>query len=282
MLATAARGFARAARRGTMRMARVITPEIGARRSLAVGRVQILCFHSIPPAQAFSELLGALRRDHEVIPYREAVERIVQGRLERPALALSFDDGLKSQREAARVVEEAGSRACFFVCTAGLGAGPDEAARFCRQNLKAGESELMNWDDLEALRRRGHEVGCHTHTHPNLAELSGQRLHEEIGASADLLRRRLGPIEHFAWPWGRWQHFSEAAARAVFDAGMTCASAERGCHRRPCTHPRALVLRRLVVDPFEQPWNVRIEMALAARAFWQESSPARPARFAAG
>ncbi len=92
-------------------------------------------------------------------------------------------------------------------------------------------TEFLSWDDVETLLKEGHEIGSHTMTHPNLARLPVQEVQYEVGESFELLTERIGSIEHFSWPFGRFFHFSPVAARTVFDAGYkSCASAERGCH----------------------------------------------------
>ncbi len=46
-----------------------------------------------------------------------------------------------------------------------------------------------------------------------------------------ILNQRCGEVKHFAFPYGRYFHFSESARKVVFDTGFnSCASAERGCH----------------------------------------------------
>ena len=69
---------------------------------------------------------------------------------------------------------------------------------------------------------------------------------EDLGLSRQVLLERCGVARHFAYPYGRYFHFSAAAMAEVFKAGFdSCASAERGCHT--CEAPVAkdrLLLRR--------------------------------------
>jgi hypothetical protein len=79
--------------------------------------------------------------------------------------------------------------------------------------------------------KSGHEIGSHTMTHPNIANLSSGKIRDEVEMSAQLLKGHVGTVKHFAWPFGRFFHFSRRAVDAVFDAGFeSCAAGERGCH----------------------------------------------------
>lgn len=49
-----------------------------------------------------------------------------------------------------------------------------------------------------------------------------------------ILSEKCGSMKHFAFPYGRFFHFSATGRKSVFDAGFTtCATAERGCHINP-------------------------------------------------
>ncbi len=197
-------------------------------------RVQMLYLHHVfaDEEQPFRKLLRYLSQHYQLISYSEAVSRIWTGKLEQPAIAFSFDDGLKNNLRAANILEEFGTTACFFLPCAIIGETDyPTIQRFCAERLHNPPLEFMNWQDVETLLRAGHEIGGHTMNHVNLSEISTTQLHHEIGASLQLLTERVGPVQHFAWPYGHFHHFSPAARRAVFTAGyQTCASAMRGCH----------------------------------------------------
>jgi peptidoglycan/xylan/chitin deacetylase (PgdA/CDA1 family) len=181
---------------------------------------------------AFHALLRCLGESHTFISYSDAVARVRDGRVDRPYVTLSMDDGLKTCRRAATIMNDVGARACFFLVTSMVGAtDPLRIREFCAERLHKPPLEFLSWDDAEALLRQGHEIGSHTRTHVNLAALGIDQLVEEVDGAAEEVRRRLGAVEHFAWPYGRFTHMSRAAFGAVFDAGfVSCASAERGCH----------------------------------------------------
>jgi peptidoglycan/xylan/chitin deacetylase (PgdA/CDA1 family) len=189
--------------------------------------------HVFPDEEVhFRALLGVLARDHTFISYSEAAERIAQGRIDRPYLAFSMDDGLKSCRRAAAILCEFDVRGCFFVITSMIGEShPDKIRRFCATKLDLPPVEFMTWADAEAMRSEGHEIGSHSSTHQRLSKLNAAELVDEITQSRDVLRRRVGEAVHFAWPYGSFSDISAQAANAVFDAGLSSlASGVRGCH----------------------------------------------------
>lgn len=217
-------------------------------RLLKTPRVQFFYLHYLfdDQIQAFRRLLEALSYDHRFISYTEAVERVQQGDIDRPYVTFSFDDGLKNCLRAARVLSEYGAEACFFVCPQAVEAECySEKKEFASRRLNMPPVDFMSWSDLEQLKRQGHEIGAHTMTHPCISDLSHREAEEEINRSARILRDRLGEVTHFAWPYGRFSHFSATAAQTVFDADFcSCASAERGCHIQGNVSRRKLCIRR--------------------------------------
>jgi len=227
-------------------------------KGLKKNRVQFIYLHHIfeNEEQDFRRLLAHLSKGHVFIPYFEAAARIVEGRIDAPYLAVSFDDGIRNNLKAAQIMEEFGIRACFFVCPSIVGeTDPVKITKFCKEKMHKPPLEFLDWKDIELLLSKGHEIGSHTMTHSNLAALSGdERLHE-IKGSFDILKSRIGKIEHFSWPYGEFRHFSKKAAAAVFDSGYkTCASAERGCHVSKAESLKELCIRRDHVMPG---WPVR-------------------------
>lgn len=220
-------------------------------RGLARPRVHFLCLHHLfaDEEAPFRALLSSLARGHEFLGYSEAVRRIRAGEFPRPAIAFSFDDGFRTNLAAARILEEFGASAAFFLCPSIVGeTNPAAAAAFCRDRLLTGPREFLGWADVETLQKGGHEIGAHTVTHPCLAEAPPASYAGEIGGSRRALEAKVGPVRHFAWPFGHFSEMCAGAARAVFDAGFeTCASAERGCHVTAPSTPRFCLRRESVV-----------------------------------
>jgi peptidoglycan/xylan/chitin deacetylase (PgdA/CDA1 family) len=202
--------------------------------ALSKDRVQFLYMHHVfgDEEDSFRNLLGRLSLGHRLVSYSEAVDRVLSGDIDGPYVAISFDDGLKNSLRAARILGEFGATACFFLSPTIIGETDHrKIEEFCSQRLGIPPTEFLSWDDVETLLKEGHEVGSHTMTHPDLARLSVQQVQDEVEGSFEVLTERTGDISHFSWPYGRFLHFSPAAAGIVFRTGFkSCASAERGCH----------------------------------------------------
>ena len=87
---------------------------------------------------------------------------------------------------------------------------------FCSSELDRPPMRFLSWDDVETLLQAGHEIGSHTVNHPNIAQLSVGQMQTEIAESYEKLVQRIGSVEHFSWPLGRFFHFTPVAARTVF------------------------------------------------------------------
>ena len=218
--------------------------------ALARPRVQFVYLHHVfaDEEEGFRTLLRELAIRHEFIGHGEAVTRVRDGRIDKPYVSVSFDDGFADNERAARILEEFGARGCFFVCPGIVGErDPRRLAEFCANRLEfPTTTPFLDWTQLEGLVARGHEIGGHTMTHPDLGETAPDEAASEIHESYESLVRRLGNVRHFAWPRGRWVNMTVAARDAVFAAGYeTCSSAVRGAHVAPAPGPSAnLCIRR--------------------------------------
>jgi peptidoglycan/xylan/chitin deacetylase (PgdA/CDA1 family) len=218
--------------------------------ALARPRVQFVYLHHVfvDEEAGFRALLRELGAHHTFIGHGDAVERIREGRIDRPYVSISLDDGFTDNERAARILEEFDARGCFFVCPGIVGErNPRRLAEFCANRLDfPAATPFLDWAQLERLVARGHEIGGHTMTHPDLGGTAPDEAASEIRQSYETLVERLGGVRHFAWPRGRWHNMTVAARDAVFAAGYgTCASAVRGAHVAPATGPSAnLCLRR--------------------------------------
>jgi peptidoglycan/xylan/chitin deacetylase (PgdA/CDA1 family) len=91
-------------------------------------------------------------------------------------LLLTFDDGGKSALAIGEELCRRGWRGHFFITTSLVG---------CRTFLTAG--------DIRQLRRQGHVIGSHSHSHPNIyRELAWEQMVVEWRRSSDILEQLLG------------------------------------------------------------------------------------------
>jgi peptidoglycan/xylan/chitin deacetylase (PgdA/CDA1 family) len=209
--------------------------------------VQGVYLHHLFPEEedGFRNLLRALSRDHYLISYSAAVDRIKSGEIDRPYICFSFDDGLRQCLRIGQILSEFGVSGCFFICPSLVGETDGAKLKdICENRFGMPAMDLLDWDEVERLLKDGHEIGSHTLNHQVLSRLSERQVQDEVAGSHEFLAHRLGGVRHFAWPEGRFVHFSPAAARIVYDVGFdSCASAERGCHTHPPSSPVFCVRR---------------------------------------
>lgn len=80
---------------------------------------------------------------------------------------------------------------------------------------------LMGWEHLKELVARGHDIGGHTATHPNLALLDEGLIEQEVAASTNQIEAEIdAPVRSFAYPYGMIREPHDAVARAL----KTCAN----------------------------------------------------------
>ena len=241
--------------------------------------VHVLCFHQVSHAQQ-AELLwliDALERTHEIVSYSEAVRR-AQRVVQRPTVALTFDDGTRDHARVAAALAIRAVSACFFVCPDLLdgASDADRAARLCRDALRIPPVPLMGWSDLLALAAAGHEIGCHSASHQDMATLAPDRLDDQIAGARHRIIERGLPCVHFAWPFGRFSRFGAQAASRVLCAGFeSCASAEHGVHAPPRPLRRPVCIRRIVVGEREAARSIiaRVSLASAMRVVRDDGWP---------
>jgi peptidoglycan/xylan/chitin deacetylase (PgdA/CDA1 family) len=117
--------------------------------------------------------------------------RCARWRSNRPVYSISFDDAPASAGDAgARIVEQAGGRATFYV-----------AGQLAEKGRDAG---YLGLDDLRALAACGHQITCHSYTHVGLRGQSAQALRWDAARNRQVLADALGgaAVEDFAWPYG--------------------------------------------------------------------------------
>lgn len=249
------------------------------RRALKKNRVQFLYFHHVfrDEEKPFRNMLAELARHHQFLGYSEAVEKIVSGKIDKPYLCVSFDDGIDNCLQASKIMDDLSIKGCFFVCPPMLDEKDPEKLAAFSHTIAMPPLKYLSWQDVNDMLKRGHEIGGHTMTHFNLGEASASHLADEVGGSYESLRKVLTGKIHFAWPFGMFKHFSAAAGKAVFDYGYaTCASAERGCHMNRIEDRRNLCLRR---DHVLAVWPIRhlnyfmarnVERARTVSGTWPE------------
>lgn len=161
----------------------------------------------------FKEFLSYLSRFSEFITLEEAVKRISNGDPQGTvALAFTFDDGYAECYSAiAPVLEEFNTRGAFFI-NANYVESKREYQKEYHDRVLIYTKSPMNWAQIKELHARGHTIGSHTLDHYNLADLDAKTLEFQIVENKSILETKLAfNCKHFAWPFGGFSHFPEAA-----------------------------------------------------------------------
>ncbi len=197
-------------------------------------RIHFLYFHHIFKDEKvpFERLVSRLAKTHTYISHSEAVERLISGNVDRPYISWSSDDGFKNNLDAAQILQNHGASCCFFVNPYSIGLTDFNAiAEFCKERLVMPPVEFMNWGDLDVLLQNGHEIGSHTLKHDFVQQMAIEDFKKDLRESKHVLEKHCGPIRHFAYPYGKFEYFTQEAFEAVFEAGYdSCSTAVRGCH----------------------------------------------------
>lgn len=184
----------------------------------ASGRLRVLLFHHIPPAEAggFAMQLRWLAREWRFVD-PATFTAILRGdeRTTSDCLLLTFDDGYRSNFTVAQeILRPMGIKALFFIPSDFIGLPDRQSEREFIANRIFGKRmdpidvpeslRAMSASELATLLEEGHTLGSHTRTHARLSQISSPRLlDEELSDSAARLERMLGvKIEHLAFPFG--------------------------------------------------------------------------------
>jgi peptidoglycan/xylan/chitin deacetylase (PgdA/CDA1 family) len=123
-----------------------------------------------------------------------------------PVVSFTFDDIPRSAATiGAPILQDHGARGTFYVSGGLVG------------------TISSNWDgvdaqDILALHRQGHEIGCHTFSHQRTCDLDQQSLAEEIERNRQYFRS-LDPsitVDNFAYPFGYGSFARKRQLRAEF------------------------------------------------------------------
>ncbi len=135
--------------------------------------------------------------------------------------AITFDDAAVSVLEAACLLEERAWPATVFAVTNFARDGqPLEWPGLARSERS------LNLSELQALSRKGWEVGSHTRSHPLLTTLDDRTLADELGSSRQELEATIGYCSSVAYPYGRAdERVANAAQKAGYIAGCTLTGA---------------------------------------------------------
>ncbi|RMH58965.1 MAG: polysaccharide deacetylase family protein [Candidatus Hydrogenedentota bacterium] len=188
-------------------------------------------------AENFSDHLDVIRSCGEPVELSTLLMRVAAGTASGREVALTFDDGYREQGEWAVRAVDLGIPVTIFIPTAFPSSGrsffwegrsPEEAEGIKRR-LREGEavpegrqpSDVMNWDELREVQRRGASIESHGHSHGLYSGLSFGELEQDVVRSREILKRELGVCSTvLAFPNGDWADFDSRADKVLRKAGF--------------------------------------------------------------
>jgi peptidoglycan/xylan/chitin deacetylase (PgdA/CDA1 family) len=139
-------------------------------------------------------------------------------------------------------------------------------------------SQLLGWDEVQALANEGVAIGPHTRSHAILAQASAARVREEVeGSWADLRAHIADPLPIFCYPNGQPYAVNRTAVATVKQAGMAGAvTMVAGLNVIGKTNP--FLLYRTGAVAGESLNRFRLKINTAGRIYRRLKSIARPTR----
>jgi peptidoglycan/xylan/chitin deacetylase (PgdA/CDA1 family) len=164
-------------------------------------------------------------------------------RLPPHPVVLTFDDGYADLHDTVLPLLRAhGATATVFVTTGWVADAGHQAAG---QPL----DRTLTWRQVRSLASAGIEVGAHSHSHPQLDQLTAEQLTEELARSRELLRDGTAePVRTLAYPYGYSNRRVRAAARGTgYAFAAAVGNGAAGAASDPFAVPRLTVRR--ATDP---------------------------------
>jgi peptidoglycan/xylan/chitin deacetylase (PgdA/CDA1 family) len=150
------------------------------------------------------------------------LEPYVLGKKQGKVVGITFDDGYQNNLiHALPVLKSQGFTAtCYGVSSMVGGMNVWDAG-------KVAQKPLMTTQDWLAWHQAGMDVGSHTQTHANLAELTEEAAMRQITQSKYELQQVIGDeVRHFCYPYGWFKPEHEEMVRAA--GYVTATSTRRG------------------------------------------------------
>jgi peptidoglycan/xylan/chitin deacetylase (PgdA/CDA1 family) len=166
---------------------------------------------SVRPAMFAAQLRYLRKQGFSGLTFGELCQRRRSGQpLPARPIVLTFDDGYADLiEEALPIMIEQGFPATVFVTTGWL----RDAARYAAGTPL---DRMLSWGQLAELSSAGVEIAAHSHSHPQLDQISEPSLRAELVGSRRLLEDRLGqPVCSLAYPFGYSSKRVRAVAREI-------------------------------------------------------------------
>jgi peptidoglycan/xylan/chitin deacetylase (PgdA/CDA1 family) len=144
----------------------------------------------------------------------------------KPTVVFTFDDGLRNNLHAARLLEEFGIRGLFFVVPDFFRAPEHEQEHYYRTYIrkdinphydtKPEDFRALSPEQLTELKSRGHVIGSHSMSHTMHHTNDAAKMEHEIAGSKRTLDELLQQnTEHFCAPFNSLQSVSADAMKQI-------------------------------------------------------------------
>jgi peptidoglycan/xylan/chitin deacetylase (PgdA/CDA1 family) len=225
-------------------------------------RVSILMYHSIDSPTStgdpryscspkrFSEHMAYLRDSkRDVVSLGELKDFLQKGiGINRNSVVITFDDGfLDNYTNALPILEQYQYPATIFVAGGFVADGQDGTPRKTFMGR-----DMLAWNEIKEMQRRGVTFGAHTINHPRLPDVSPSEAKVEINVSKRQLEDQLGKeVEYFAYPYGLYDLDTKTFVK---QAGYKLACSTRSGFNNARTD--AYALRRIEVYGTDPVWKL--------------------------
>ncbi|MBF0454239.1 MAG: polysaccharide deacetylase family protein [Magnetococcales bacterium] len=128
-------------------------------------------------------------------------------------ILLSFDDNYRSWFDAIDLLEQLEVKALFFINTLPTLKQTDDQtiSGYYDRIAHHGERIPLTMAQIQALHQGGHTIGCHGHSHFNMAQLPFEQAVQEIQSNRQQLETIIGEaVNHLSYPFGMRRHFTPA------------------------------------------------------------------------
>lgn len=180
----------------------------------------------------FAAHIEYMRARFELISLAEVQLRVATRSSDRPAAAITFDDGYAENcHQAIPLLIRHRIPCTYFVTLEHLLSGAPFA-----HDVAAGQPLPINTlDEVRAMSDAGVEIGLHCRTHIDLAGVTcGRTLRREIVDAAAELADLVGrPIRYFAFPFGMPAQLTPQAIEAIEQAGLQGFCSAYGAYNLP-------------------------------------------------
>jgi peptidoglycan/xylan/chitin deacetylase (PgdA/CDA1 family) len=202
------------------RAARVLSKGLFAGFDLFMGPwpgPRVLIYHQICEApsremdiapEGFAQQLDWLTPRYQVVSLDEALDKADQVDADRNVV-LTFDDGYSGLFEHAfPLLLERGLPFTLYLTSQMV----DDQS----------EDGSLNWDHVNRMQESGLvTLGGHTHTHPDLRQLTSGQIEEEVVTSNVLIERNTGVRpRHFAYTKGYWSSAAEPVVKHHYETAV--------------------------------------------------------------